>query len=703
MEFALPSTRFLPGPASLATLCLCALPLGAADLLPDGSFEALDAVDANSTWDLLAQNGSDAVFEIVSEAVEGEDALKVTVNALGPNPWDQQILSSAWPASGGQTYTVSLWAKADEDARGLRIGVQNTAFGNQFLHDLTLTTDWVRYEWSVTPTATEDLRFVVHFFEAGTFWLDDVRVDDGTVPDLKTTLELDLGPPHQRMVGLGAALPRYSERPLDSPDADALAVLLFDDLGMDIVRFQNWYFPPDYPQATAPTGMPEQSAFEATQVFHDMAKAGDRDIDVLVSSWGPPAALKSNHHTREGHLAADEDGFRYDEYVQYWVDSLDHLGFAPDYLSMQNEPGYTNPGWTTSLWRPTETDDLPGYAEALDLLWAAIKDRPEKPLLIGPEAENIGQAGWDQTLNTFRAFTRPLVEKDYVAAYAYHLYNVYDRSQIDRTVDELQMIRREFGHKPNFMTEYSQDFLDWLDYARVIHHTLVEANTSAYIHWKGVWTPAGAAAEHEDAMISITSAGAYEVHPVYYTIKHFARFIDRGYHRVGLAGIDPLLRATAFVSPGGSRLVFVVANTHATASRPIDWDLDSATVAGAMAYETTDSAQWSDLGSLDMAAEHTLPARSLTTFVVDLSEPVPVPPTGYVVETVRWTDAAKPFEVTLETIPGVSFTLWQSSDLTGSWAPAENVSLTRDDESTTLHAPAPTSFPAFYQVRLAFP
>jgi glucuronoarabinoxylan endo-1,4-beta-xylanase len=505
------------------------------------------------------------------------------------------------------------------------------------------------------------------------------------IPDLR----------HQTMVGFGGALTWYSPRVLRSPHADEINQLLFEDLGLDIVRFQNWYFPADYPNNKDTAGMADESNWSSTEEFYQLAKAANPDIKVLLSSWGPPAALKSNNDQRNGGTLKKVDGqFVYNQYAQYWADTFDHLSFVPDYLSIQNEPGYSA-SWTSCVWRPTETTEFAGYDKAIDAVHDILKDRPEQPVFVGAEAENIGQASWDNSLNTFREFTTPLKDRNYVQAYAYHIYNIWRLDKIDTVIPRMNMIRDEFGEKPNFMTEYSREFAGWLETARIIQNNLMEANTSAYIHWKLVWNPANNPDE-EDTMISITNDGQFEIKENYYALKHFSKFIDIGYIRLELESSDSTLRTTAFVRPDGRRLVLQAVNS-ASIERPVEWDLQ-ADIATASAIRSTEGNYFVDLGPVSMATQTSLPAESLTTYVIDLNASL-LPDLNPVVLLDKSFDLpGNSVSLTVENQTGITFTLWKSSDLKN-WIPVSNAEISSGETTTTLTDSDLGESPSFYRAQ----
>lgn len=661
----------------------------ALNLLTNGDFESgLDG------WMLLAQDGGSANFTADAEAIEGTTALKAEVTNLGANSWSIQAISSAWNAQTGREYAITFWAKAATSGAQFRTLIQDQSYGNQASRNQVLTTGWTQYSWTVTPGATS-MDFVIHFFETGTFWIDDIRIDDGEIVLPAADLVLDATQIHQTMVGFGGALTWYADRVFTSPHTNEISQLLFEDLGLDIVRFQNWYFPLDYPINTDTAGMPNASIWNNTTAFYNLAKTANPDVKVLLSSWGPPAALKSNDSTAGGTLKKVDGQFIYDQYAQYWVDTFDHLQFTPDYLSIQNEPGYSAT-WTSCVWRPSETAEFPGYDTAIDAVYDALKDRPQVPLFIGAEVENIGSTSWDGSLNIFREFTTPLKTRNHVSAYAYHLYNIWQLGLIDSVIPNLNMIRNEFSDKPNFMTEYSREFAGWLETARIIQNTLIEADTSAYIHWNMVWAPASDP-NQESAMISITYAGAYEVEENYYAIKHFAKFIDIGYIRIGLSGSDASLRVSAFMRPDGRRLVVQAVNA-ASEDRQVGWTLSGADIASATAVRSTEGSYFVDLGTRDMDLETILPAQSLTTYVIDLNNSLRELPDYLVLGQATIESESGPVTLSVKTINDMNYTLWKSADFVN-WTMVDAALIEHGAVSTLITDTVPGAFPVFYQVR----
>jgi O-glycosyl hydrolase len=321
-----------------------------------------------------------------------------------------------------------------------------------------------------------------------------------------TKADIDPAATYQEMIGFGGSLTWYSDRITSSPQKDQICKLLLEDLGTDIIRFKNNYYPQGYPAVKSPATM--------------------------------------------------ENGtFVYEAFGEYWNDLLDNLQFNPDYISIKNEPGWITPDRETCEWRPTETADFPGYDAAFDAVYNRISTRADPTKMIGPEAENIGYSN-KLGGNTFARFSDPLRDKSSLAAYVYHTYNFPSSVLIARTKADLNMIRGNYGNKPCIMTEFSN--FTWLNTAWFINQNLNEANAAGYIYWLMAW-----ADSNNDSMIRLTSAGAYTLTPFYYVMKHFAKEIDSGYVRIKV--LSPLIPMSGFIDPAGRKITVVAVNPNADA------------------------------------------------------------------------------------------------------------------------------------------
>lgn len=650
---------------------------------------------------------------------KGANALKAVTTAIDPAAdWRVQTLGPTFTDLGiGRATSIRFRARAETAGTRVRFLMGSTSL------NFTLSTAWTFYTWNHTTTVTSPQIKIQHP-GVGTVWLDDISVvtnDDGT--------GIGIGPNpsvrNQVMDGVGGALTWYSSRMLSLTATKRAEVekLIFDDLGLDIIRLKNWYFPTNWPTNKSPSNIPTSTGtnHNNTKIFYDMAKKGDRDIKILFSSWTPPVSLKSNNSLTgvlntvtgkyEGTLAKDANGnYRYADLAQYWVDLLDNLGWVPDYISIQNEPG-----WTTNHeiceFDPAERTDkrLPGYAEALDAVHAQIKDRPNMPIMVGPES-----ASKSAFLNEAVA----LRSRTYLGINAYHNYgipgisttNPTTHAAIDSLISRFNQVRAEnllHGGRRSWMSEYSNtsDTHDWLDTAHVIHNTFVEADASAYIFWKLIWGDSTSPRTH---MISIDN-GDYIVKNTYWGVMHYSTAISRGDQRFQVirTGTDTNIRVSGYIDPTGKKLTLIALNTS-TSAADISLRLNGLPVSSVTGFRTMQSTI-SPLGFLRnphaaiTVADHTqvqsLPAESITTYVINLSETLnPYNPALLRVDNIKHED--NKISLTMPAQPGHDFILWKSATLAeGSWQEVTDAVRTEQDGQLIFTDPNPDSSRVFYRVQ----
>lgn len=440
---------------------------------------------------------------------------------------------------------------------------------------------------------------------------DDPEIDD-ELPPAESFYKVTVNPAvtFQEMIGFGGALTWYCDRVTSSPRKEELYDLMFNDLGMDILRLKNWYYPINYPENKSTDQMEVswfKQHFDATNILFDVAKQRDPNMKVLFSSWGPPSSLKSNGSLYEGTLKKNDNfEFIYDEFATYFEDVLNNITFNPDYLSFQNEPSYTNPNWETCEWRPTETAVFPGYDTAFDLIYDKIKDKPNPPVMIGSESANLGNSNFG---NTFSTFADRLINKNHLGMHAYHPYNLNESSTTANMEVSLRVLEG-YQERPNMMTEYSG--MSWFKTAQFINRALYIANSSAYIYWELMW-----AQDTEFAMIQVSSTGNYVVTPFYYLIKHYSKHISAGYQRIDLATEFASIDAVSFINPAGNKVVCVLLNPLST-SLDIKIDVANHTNKSVSGWQSTVSDHYVVMPDLGPDNIIKLIPNSVTTIVLDI-------------------------------------------------------------------------------------
>lgn len=580
-----------------------------ASIVANGGFES-----GTTNWNNLANNGGVATYTVKTDSPpEGSDYLEVDVTAIGGNPWDVQSVQNDLTASLiiGNQYTLTFYAKANSNDNLLQIVLQEGPTW-QAVFNRALSTEWQKYTIHFVATAN-DPAFKMEYKATGVYSIDGITLKEWT--GINDPVDVSLNPDNefQEMEGFGGAITWFIYRLESSADRNLLLDQFVNDVGIDLLRVKNWYYPVNYPTDKSTANMVnwnENVSFQPTIDIVEDVRALNPDIKVLLSSWGPPKALKSNNSHSRGTLSKTGGAFDYGKLADYYDTMLDSIGFEPDWISFQNEPGY-EADWRTCKWRPTESDGYPGLDRALDSIYDRIKLRPDLPKILAPEVENVGAIDWSPLGTTYRAFTEPLRSKSYIDFYAFHNYNYNNVSSINNT-SFLNVVRDEFTEHPSIMTEYSGKDHSWLDAAALIQNTMVEGGASGYIWWSLIWD------EGSQAMVQFDNDLNWHYAKEYHMIKHFAKYVDAGYKRVDLQGNNDTYKGSAYINPTKDEITVVLVNNNT--EQEVNFSLqDEWTILSETAYQSTSSNNFNAVAT-DIENGIVLPDSSITTIVLSVGK-----------------------------------------------------------------------------------
>lgn len=393
----------------------------------------------------------------------------------------------------------------------------------------------------------------------------------GSTPDpVNVSVVVDTSATHQTLIGFGAATAFQSN--LLAGRTDDIFQVLFVDSGLDILRLGNWYQNQGQSASTT-TPFSDSDAVQIVQAA--TAARGGTPPKILMSSWTPPAYLKSNGVTRPpfgsgasapaGTLIQSGGGYDYTGFGDWWARSLQAYaaaGVVPDWISIQNEPDFYTPQWETCVFGATEGATVAGiptagYGPALDAVAGAIgaAGLASPPVLLGPEPTGFN----DQNVQHYLEG----LDTSKLGGIAHHMYG---STSDNPAPDSFEGAMRDVASSgaaaglPTFMTEYQPNAPTMFDTAWLINDALTVENVSVYLWWELVWseqTP-------ETGLVSIAGGSAtapYTINDLYYALKHFARWTDPGWIRVDATPSLSAVRASAFVSPDGGSLTLVLLNT----------------------------------------------------------------------------------------------------------------------------------------------
>ena len=434
---------------------------------------------------------------------------------------------------------------------------------------------------------------------------------------------------NQTIMGFGGAEAFYQNYLSNHPNASQIYTALFDPvqgLGLNFLRLQNNYF-------AVGTGSVTTSNFDpdaARIVQGANTSAGTAGpVSVLLASWTPPAAIKSNNNTIGGTLKMVSGAYDYADFATYWHDSVvayTALGVTPNYISIQNEPDFTA-SYVSCRFNPTEAvfqgASYAGYDKALDAVYNAVQALPTPPKMIGPESfSTVNLTSYADALEA-----EP-TQSGEIYALAHHLYNVASGSTTqtpDAGLSALQTMATKYPTLLKFETEYftSPGFLN----AWNIHNALAVGNDNAYIYWGLTWP--NSQSDQQGLMYidnpftpsSWTYPSGWAYNDAYFAMKHFSYFIRPGYVRYNASVDNTNERVSVYQSPDKKKTVIVAMNVSTTATDTMSLDLSGVTYTSSAMYRSTFSTpistgeRWASLGAVTPASI-TLGPQAVVTIVL---------------------------------------------------------------------------------------
>ena len=516
----------------------------------------------------------------------------------------------------GVTYNVSAWIRlVSGSSQSASLTVQKTDGSGTTYQNVASGTatssGWTQLSGTYSPSVSGTLTGLTLYME-GPGSNVNFYADDFVVQAQNTGLsgEIDASVTRQTIEGFGGAICFYNSWVTSHPYKLEIYTNLFKGLNLGILRLGNWF---RY-QGTVNFD-PEAKDFvtNATRIL-------GRPVAIEMSSWSPPAFLKSNGTTTDGGtLVFTNGGFAYTNFANYWYDSLlwyKTNGVVPTYISIQNEPDWAA-SWDTCIFHPTE-DTVNGtnyasYALALQATYQRLSTLPSPPKILGPETAGIGY----NSVQNYAAY----MNLNHIYGVAHHLYNGGTASSPDSFISAMTSVTNVFPGKPKFQTEY--DGIDMLQTALLIHNSMVVEDASAYLFWSLIWPTGGSGLINQEnpwQQGSWTYPHGYTIDAKYYAMKHFSYFVTPGYRRVETEGVGANSRFSAYLAPDNSRLVIVLINTGSSSSDAA-LALNGFTWSTSAVYQTVGTnaqvSQFAALGSAPADLEFTLPGYSLTTVVLD--------------------------------------------------------------------------------------
>ncbi len=402
-------------------------------------------------------------------------------------------------------------------------------------------------------------------------------------------LNIDPTETRQTVTGFGAALAYYEGWLNAHPKKSEIYELIFGELSLDILRVRNAY------------GYDPEMVGRVKEYMIVAEASLGHPIQLLSSSWAPVDSLKNTGDRKNGGTIRYTSGpggveFDYAGFASWWKGSLDEYaasGIMPDYISIQNEPGWSA-SYESCRFNPRETinstDTIAGYDKALNAVYDTLATLSDRPKILGPEVLGIGY-------NKVESYTNAL-DLSKLDGLAHHLYHGVDEDD-PYASDVFSKIGDFHPELPHFQTEFSRG--DWFSLAGLIYKSFHDEEVTAYLYWDLTWGDTGGLVTTEfpwDSNRWTDPAKGYIVNMEYYAFKQFSAFIHPGWKRINTEVPGEELKQLTFVSPGLDSMTCVVINRSETDTHSLNINIEGYRIRESAIFTTSQTEKCSPMGSL---------------------------------------------------------------------------------------------------------
>lgn len=343
----------------------------------------------------------------------------------------------------------------------------------------------------------------------------------------------------------------------------AFATQISDDLKPAIVRIEvpeSIQLAPDLDLTELNLQNFDFSRFEPDGTFVQRLYQANPNLKIIGTVWSPPGWMKTNGQPALGALRPD----RYAHFGKFCAAAV--VGFqqrynAPFYaFSFQNEPRFANP-FHSCVYEPGE------YAAMTAQLAQSFQQFNVNTKVFGAENHAFVPSwitGYAQAI-----YDNPIARAR-LDIHAIHGYAT-DGSSNQSSLAGWQSLRNalapmnwpktwlteESGQEPNWFGGDSGHGALWL--GKTIHDAIVGGEVNAYVHW----------ALTDPQPSNFALMGLDQPTKKYHAFRQYARFIQPGMVRLGVAPSDGIVLVNAFIDPGNRQIQLValnMANAWATAN-----------------------------------------------------------------------------------------------------------------------------------------
>lgn len=262
-------------------------------------------------------------------------------------------------------------------------------------------------------------------------------------------------------------------------------------------------------------------------------------LDIMLSPWSPPAAMKSNQERNHGGKLLPEYRTQWAEYICRYIEEYRKRGYHVKMLTLQNEPKAVQT-WDSCIYTAQEQKEF-----LRDYMWRA---------LCAHGLDDIEIYLWDHNKERVFEWAQTIIDDEtthMVAGMAFHWYS-------GDHFEALRMIKERFPDKKLLLSEACIEFSkfaaeDGLNNAQKYAHDMIgnlNEGMSTFFDWNLILDQEGGPNHVKnfcDApyLYNIADGNLQERNILDY-LWHFTHFIENGAVRIGVTRYTDALEVTAF-------------------------------------------------------------------------------------------------------------------------------------------------------------
>lgn len=284
----------------------------------------------------------------------------------------------------------------------------------------------------------------------------------------------------------------------------------------------------------------------------DAAEAAyGKKLDIMLTPWSPPAAMKSNGERNHGGKLLPEYRMQWAQYICRYIEEYRKRGYHVTRLTLQNEPKAVQT-WDSCVYTAQEEKEF-----LRDYMYPALCEHG---------LEDIEIYLWDHNKERVFEWAQTIIDEEtdhMVAGMAFHWYS-------GDHFEALRMIRELFPRKKLLLSEACIEFSkfaaeDGLNNAQKYAHDMIgnfNEGMNTFLDWNLLLDEEGGpnhVGNFCDApYLYDRREHALKERNILDYLWHFTHFIEPGAVRIGLTRYTDDLEVTAFSSKG--RIIVVLLN-----------------------------------------------------------------------------------------------------------------------------------------------